>query len=63
VSDSDECPKCGANLLGDPIPQESIDAGHYGDHTHFSRRIAIYDPGLDRTVQWMCPDCGERWNR
>ena len=35
----------------------------YGDATHGSRRIGIYDRGRDRTVAWRCPDCGHQWDR
>lgn len=35
----------------------------WGDATHFSRKISVYDEWLDRTVEWVCPDCGGRWPR
>lgn len=58
---TDTCPLCGADLTGEPIPPESRE--HFGGHAHGSRRIAIYDPGRDRTVAWQCPDCGGQWDR
>lgn len=54
------CPHCGANFQGDPIPEESQ---HLYGATHYSRKIGIYDQVRDRTVEWMCPDCGARWER
>jgi len=59
----DKCLLCDADLQGEPIPKKSRDKGYYGDKTHFSRRIGISDPRLDRIVEWLCPDCGGRWNR
>lgn len=65
-----ECPHCHADLRDDPIPTEHL--GWYGgnpicdgcgDPRHGSRLIGIYDQGLDRTVSWLCPDCGVRWTR
>jgi hypothetical protein len=36
----------------------------YGEGTtHFSRMLGRYDPVLDRTVEWSCPDCGVVWPR
>lgn len=58
-----ECPLCSADLRGKPIPQKHIDKGYYGDATHFSRVIGIYDQASDRTVAWRCPDCSGEWNR
>ena len=59
----DICPLCGSDLTGEPIQQEYIDKGWYGDLTHYSRMIAVYDIALDRTVEYQCPDCGGRWPR
>jgi hypothetical protein len=56
----DVCPN-GCNLRGDPIPEEQRE--WFGNHTHFSRRIGIYDMNRDRTVEWACPDCNVRWPR
>lgn len=58
---TDTCPLCHADLTGEPIPEASRE--HYGQHTHFSRRISIYDRSRDRTVAWQCPDCGGTWER
>lgn len=58
------CPKCNADLRGDPIPDEYIKEGHYGEGaTHFYRTIGIYSMEQDRTVAWKCPDCGHEWER
>ena len=58
--DRDTCPN-GCDLRGDPIPEEHRDM--YGDASHFSRAIGIYDLAKDRTVEWACPDCEVRWPR
>lgn len=58
------CPYCKANLQGEPIPQEYIDAGMYGDKTHYSRMIGIENPRIyDGILYWKCPDCGGTWHR
>lgn len=57
----DECPKCKADLTGVPIPEEHKQ--YFGDATHFSRRISIYDLKRDRTTKYKCPDCGHEWSR
>lgn len=58
------CPHCGANLVGDPIPEKYLE--HYNklgapreewDTFNFSRLIGIEIQGRDRTDGWMCPDC------
>jgi len=56
-----KCPACNANLQGEPIPEKSRE--HFGNATHFSRVIGIYDTRRDRTTDWQCPDCGHRWAR
>lgn len=62
--DKDMCPHCKADLRGEPIPQDSIDAGYYGSSTHFSRMIGVEIRGAyDGVLFWMCPDCGVRWHR
>ena len=61
MTDRDTCPN-GCDLVGDPIPDAHRDL--YGEgYTHFSRVIGIYDMALDRTVEWLCPDCEVRWPR
>lgn len=58
------CPNCNADLQGDPIPQEYIEEGCYGEGvTHFYRTIGIYSVEQDRTIAWACPDCGHEWDR
>lgn len=61
MSDLDTCPKCKANLQGEPIPEK--DRKYYGTKTHFSRLIGLYSRDLDRTTHWICPDCKHRWER
>lgn len=58
------CPHCEADLQGEPIPQEYIDAGYYGHSTHYRREIGIEVRGVyDGVLFWQCPDCKGRWNR
>lgn len=60
----DTCPHCKANLQGDPIPQQYIDAGYYGTSTHYSRKIGVEVRGVyDGVLYWQCPDCGGVWHR
>ena len=58
----DICPSCKADLQGEPLTMQQLEAGYYGEGvTHFSRLIGIYDRAQDRTVEWLCPECGHRW--
>ncbi len=54
------CPKCNADLRGEPIPEK--DREMFGGHTHFLKVISIYNRDRDRTVKWKCPDCGHEWD-
>jgi hypothetical protein len=63
MSDPTSCPNCLVSFQGDPIPQEYIDAGYYGDKTHWSTVIGIYDMTEDCTVAWRCPFCQHEWKR
>ena len=56
----EQCPECGAEFQGSPIPEEQQEA--FGA-THFSRKISIYSREKDRTVAWLCPDCNHKWAR
>lgn len=59
----DICPN-GCDLTGDPIPQETIDKGYFGDATHFSRMIGVSVQGwYDCILYWACPDCDATWHR
>lgn len=61
----DECPLCGADLRGQPIPQEAIDKGYYKPGvTHYSRMIGHQITGVyDGVLYWSCPDCKGKWHR
>ena len=62
LSDSKECcPYCGTDLQGDPIPLEM--KHHYGNATHFSRKIGVSSMEQDRVIRWQCPDCEKEWER
>lgn len=52
----DACPHCKADLRDKLIPDDARE--YFGNATHYSRRISIYDRERDRTVGWRCPDCG-----
>lgn len=60
MDNKENCPNCGSNLQGEPIPVES--QRNYGA-THFSRKIGIYSRETDKTVEWKCPDCDYQWER
>ena len=53
----DNCPKCGMNFIGDPIPEDIVE--HYAG-THWRKEIGIdgQDLGIyDGIVAYMCPKC------
>ena len=54
-----ECPHCGINLVGEPIPYASREL--YGNKTHFTRLIGVSNG--DTIKYYKCPDCGGRVNR
>lgn len=56
----DDCPGCGVDLIGEPIPEEWRNR-YYGGATHYTRRIGIEPRGLDRVTHWRCPECGHEW--
>jgi hypothetical protein len=58
MSDPDECPSCGADFQGEPIPEER--RHWYGGATHFRRCVGISDG--DSIHTWVCPDCGHHWH-
>lgn len=65
---TEECPLCGANLRGEPIPEESLRKGYYGEWDgtpqYFSRMIGVEVPWVyDGILYWSCPDCNGRWHR
>ncbi len=51
------CPSCGVNLVGDPIPEAQRE--FYGAHTHYRREIAITNTSLPR---FQCPDCSAEFD-
>jgi hypothetical protein len=55
------CCECGANWVQSEIPEEHRE--YYSPPYFFSRLIAIYDRSLDRTVEYLCPDCNARFPR
>lgn len=64
----DNCPHCGTDQRGDPIPAEHLAAGLYGEPDsaprHYSRTIGVNIPGVyDGVLYWACPDCGGTWHR
>lgn len=64
---TDICPACDSDLTGEPIPEESLRRGFYGEWDgtpqFYSRQIGVYSWEEDRTVAWQCPDCGHQWGR
>jgi len=57
----EKCPHCKVSLQGDLIPMEHRE--YYGNNTHFSRLISVYDHNEDRSVAYRCPDCEHEWKR
>lgn len=56
-----DCPLCEVDLRGAEIPE--TDRELFGNATHFSQVIGVYDTGRDRTVAWRCPQCSGEWDR
>ena len=60
MSNLDNCPHCGATLVGDPIPVEARE--HYSPPYFYRREIGIEYPALyDGVWEWACPDCEFTW--
>ena len=60
---STECPHCGSNLIGKPIPEASRHL--FGGAKHFLRVIGIEERNDDFISAYRCPDCGaqdSRWS-
>ena len=71
------CPHCDVDLKGTSIYGTYIEMGDSEEEAlrkaemfgatktegTFDRQIGIYSLETDRTVEWMCPDCGGRWKR
>ena len=55
LATGEKCPSCKANLRGKPIPEKYQQ--YYGNLTHYSRLISVYDENRDCTIAWKCPDC------
>jgi hypothetical protein len=58
----DNCPKCNANFIGGPIPEDQQE--FYGGATNWRREIGIdggYMGLYDGTVAYKCPDCGHEF--
>jgi len=55
VLDKTNCPQCGANLIGNLIPEDM--KHEYGNATHFTRLNGLYDPKAKRIKAWECPEC------
>jgi hypothetical protein len=55
------CPRCLADLTGEPIPEEH--RRYFGNATHFSKVLGGYDRNVDRVTGWLCPECGHHWSR
>lgn len=66
IHDTEVCPKCGADLRGDEIPESAREL--YGGRTHFTRVINVeYPPNCpyhyDGVSEYKCPDCSYREGR
>lgn len=69
MTDIEHCPACEADLRGEPIPEEYLRKGYYGDWDGktprwYSRMILVEIPEIyDGGLYWMCPDCKAVWHR
>lgn len=57
----EKCLDCGVSFKAEKIPKNSKE--FYGELTHFSKLIGVYDVDLDRTVFFKCPECPARYGR
>lgn len=64
------CPICSADLRGEQIPQQYLEAGYYGEWQpedgprYYERTIGVEVQGVyDGMLFYQCPDCGGRWHR
>ena len=63
----DTC-KNGCKLQGERIPEDYLRAGYYGKWDgvtprYYSRLIGVETMDYDGVSEWLCPDCGVRWDR
>lgn len=57
----DTCPHCGADLLGEPIPERFQHPGH---GTRYRRALAVEIRGVyDGPLFYGCPFCWGTWPR
>ena len=58
-----QCPFCGADLRGEPIPEE-LRKMYSPESIHYSRLLGIEVPELYAGVSFYeRPECGVRWDR
>lgn len=62
--DIGECPKCGRDLQGEPIP-EALRPLYGEGSTHYSKLVGveIRGGGYDGVSYYECPFCKTRWDR
>lgn len=59
----------GCDLRAGPISEDALRKGYYGEWDgvtpqFYSRLIGVEIPGkYDGVSEWLCPDCGVRWDR
>lgn len=54
-----DCPKCLADLRGDPVPEAELP--RYSWQKYTSIAIAIYDLDNCYIERWRCPECRFEW--
>ncbi len=61
----DDCPACGADNRGNPIPQSYIDRGLYTpDLKYYTNIVSVEIPEVyDGGLFWLYPCCGHLVNR
>lgn len=68
MTDHSTCPHCNSNQNGEPISEEYLKKGFYGEWDgtpkYYSRTIGVeISEVYDGVLYWMCPDCGGSWHR
>src|SRR5688500_10008520 len=65
----ESCPHCGANLIDQVIPEETLRQRVYGDWDgktpqYFYRTIGVQIRDVyDGTLYFECPDCRGKWHQ
>lgn len=57
ILNKQNCPVCGASLIGNEIPETL--RKEFGNRSHYTRLVECYDWKTNQKTGYECPDCGE----